>query len=162
MDLKFEVVDVSIPAGSNIIIGQSHFIKTVEDIYEALAQSSPHLQFALAFCEASGKKLVRSEGNDDSLKKAAEEIAMKIGAGHAFVILLRECYPVNVLNALKNVSEVCTIYCATANPLQVVVAETSQGRGIMGVIDGETPVGIEREEDRKERKEFLREIGYKL
>ncbi len=162
MDLKFEVVDVSIPAGSNIIIGQSHFIKTVEDIYEALAQSSPHLQFALAFCEASGKKLVRSEGNDDSLKKAAEEIAMKIGAGHAFVILLREGYPVNVLNALKNVSEVCTIYCATANPLQVVVAETSQGRGIMGVIDGETPVGIEREEDRKERKEFLREIGYKL
>ncbi len=162
MDLKFEVVEISIPAGCNVILGQSHFIKTVEDIYEVIVTTAPHMQFGFAFCEASGKRLVRSEGNDDSLKNVAEEAAMKIGAGHSFIIFIREGYPINILNAIKNIPEVCNIYCATANPLQVIIAETSQGRGILGVIDGEKPAGVEKEEDVKERKKFLREIGYKL
>lgn len=162
MDIKFEVVPVEIPENCNIILGQSHFIKTVEDLYETLAESSPSLKFGIAFCEASGKKLVRSAGNDEELKKKAEEIAIKIAAGHVFVILLKEGYPINVLNRVKTVSEVCNIYCATANPLQVLVAQTEQGRGVIGVIDGAPPLGVEKEEDVKERKEFLRKIGYKL
>ncbi len=162
MDIKFEAVSIDIPQECNIILGQSHFIKTVEDLYETLAESSPSLKFGIAFCEASGKKLVRSAGNEKELKENAEKIAMKIGAGHVFVILLKEGYPINVLNRIKMVSEVCNIYCASANPLQVLVAETGQGRGVIGVIDGSSPAGIEKEEDVKERKEFLRKIGYKL
>ncbi len=162
MDIKFEAVSIDIPQGCNIILSQSHFIKTVEDLYETLVESSPSLKFGIAFCEASGKKLVRSAGNEEELKEKAERIAMKIGAGHVFVILLKEGYPINVLNRIKMVSEVCNIYCATANPLQVLVAETGQGRGVIGVIDGSSPAGIEKEEDVKERKEFLRKIGYKL
>jgi adenosine/AMP kinase len=162
MDLKFEVIPISIPEGCNVILGQSHFIKTVEDLYEVLATSSTCIKFGLAFCEASGKRLVRSAGNDEELKAKAEEEALKIGAGHVFVIFIKDAYPINVLNSIKNVAEVCNIYCATANPLQVVVVESEQGRGIIGVIDGQPPVGVEKEEDVKERKEFLRNIGYKL
>lgn len=162
MDIKFEVVEIKVPENCNIILGQSHFIKTVEDLYETLIESSPSLKFGIAFCEASEKRLVRSAGNEEELKKKAEEIAMQISAGHVFVILLKQGYPVNVLNRIKLVSEVCNIYCATANPLQVIIAETKQGRGVLGVIDGATPLGIEKEEDVKERKEFLRKIGYKL
>ena len=162
MDIKLEAVTVDIPEGCNIILGQSHFIKTVEDLYEALVESSPSLKFGIAFCEASGKRLVRSAGNHQELKKKAEEIAIKLSAGHVFVILLKEGYPINVLNRIKMVSEVCNIYCATANPLQVLIARTEQGRGVIGVIDGAAPLGVEKEEDVKERKEFLRKIGYKL
>ncbi len=157
----FKVIDVPVPEGTNVIIGYSHFIKTVEDLYEALITSSTSIKFGIAFCEASGKRLVRSEGNDKELIKLAEETALKIAAGHTFVVYLRNGWPINVLNAIKNVQEVTRILTATANPLQVIVAETDQGRGIVGVVDGFTSVGIESEEDRKERHEFLRKIGYK-
>lgn len=149
------------PQRLNLILGQSHFIKTVEDLYEILITSVPGIKFGLAFCEASGDKLVRSDGNDQELIKLAEKNAMKIAAGHTFIIFLKDAYPINVLNQIKNCQEVCRIFCATSNPLQVIVAETSQGRGILGVIDGEKPVGIESEENKKERKEFLRKIMYK-
>ncbi len=162
MDLKIEIVDISVPTGMNVILGQSHFIKTVEDLYEVIVSTAPHLKFGLAFCEASGKRLIRSEGNDESLVKMAEEAAEKIGAGHSFIIYIREGYPINILNAIKMVPEVVRIFAATGNPLQVIIGETNQGRGILGVVDGETPLGIEKEEDKKERKKFLREIGYKL
>jgi len=137
------------------------FHKDGEDLYEALVSSVPGVKFGLGFCEASGKCLVRTEGTDEELKKIAAENALKLGAGHSFIIILRNAYPINVLNAIKMVSEVCTIYAATANPLEVVVAETEQGRGILGVIDGFKPKGIESEEDVSWRKNFLREIGYK-
>jgi hypothetical protein len=159
--MEIKVVKIDIPEGCNLILGQSHFIKTVEDLYETLAESSPSLRFGIAFCESSGKCLVRSEGNDEELKKKAEEEALKLSCGHSFIIFLREGYPINVLNRIKMVSEVCNIYCATANPVEVIVAETEQGRGILGVIDGLLTKGIESEEDVKERKEFLRKIGYK-
>jgi len=160
--MKLEIVEVKKPEGTNVILGQSHFIKTVEDIHEALVNSVPNIKFGLAFCESSGDRLVRTSGTDEELEKVAAENVLNIGAGHCFMIVLRDCYPINVLNAVKHVPEVCRIFCATANPLQVVVAETSQGRGILGVIDGEKPKGIEDEEKVKERKEFLRKIGYKL
>lgn len=150
-----------IPDESNIILGQSHFIKTVEDIYDALASSSAVIKFGVAFCEASGKCLVRFDGNDEELKKAASENALRLGCGHSFNIVMRGAYPINVLTQLKAVPEVCTIFAATANPLEVVVAESEQGRGIIGVIDGAKPFGIEDEENIKWRKEFLRTIGYK-
>ncbi len=162
MDLKFDVVEISVPTGMNVIVGQSHFIKTVEDIYEAIVSTAPHIKFGLAFCEASGKRLIRSEGNDEALVKMAEEAAQKISAGHSFIIYLREGYPINILNAIKMVPEVVRIFAATGNPLQILIGETQQGRGIIGVVDGETPLGVESEEDKKERKKFLREIGYKL
>lgn len=160
--LSFDVVAVDLPPEANIIIGQAHFIKTVEDLHEALIGVSPHLRFGLAFCEASAARLVRRSGNDDSLTAAAAAIAAAIGAGHSFVILLREGFPVNVLNPLKAVPEVCTIFCATANPVQVLVAVTKRGRGIIGVIDGVPPVGIETEADVAERRGLLRDLGYKL
>lgn len=160
-EVKFSVVDIPVPKGTNVIVGSSHFIKTVEDIYEALVTSVPGIKFGLAFCEASGKRLVRFDGNDEELVKLAIEAARKIGAGHTFVIYLRNAWPINVLNTLKNVQEILTIYAATANPLQVIVAETSQGRGLVGVIDGFTPLGVEGKEDIEERKAFLRRIGYK-
>ncbi len=158
---KIDVVDIPIPENSNVIIGQSHFIKTVEDLYEALVTSAPSIRFGLAFCEASQKRLIRYEGNDDELKQYAIEAAKRIAAGHVFVIYIRNAWPINVLNALKQVQEVVTLYAATANPLQVIVVETDQGRGVIGVVDGYTPVGVEKESDIAERKEFLRKIGYK-
>lgn len=150
------------PEDVNIIIGQTHFIKTAEDIYEALVNSVPTIKFGLAFCEASGPCLVRAEGNDEALKRAAVENALKISAGHSFIIIMRNAYPINVLRAIKNVPEVCSIFCATANEVEVIIAETSLGRSIVGIVDGEKSKGIETEKDVKERKEFLRKIGYKL
>ncbi|MCD6458793.1 MAG: adenosine-specific kinase [Thermoproteales archaeon] len=161
MQPKFEIVQMQMPEGTNIIIGISHFIKTVEDLYETLITHVPGIKFGIAFCEASGDRLIRFEGNDEELIKSAIENAQKIGAGHSFVILLKNAWPINVVNAIKNVQEVLTIICATANPVQVIIAETSQGRAIIGVIDGYKPLGVEDEEKRKERMEFLRKIGYK-
>jgi len=160
-EVKLYVVDIPIPEGTNVIIGQSHFIKSVEDIYECLVNSVPNIRFGLAFVEASGKRLIRYDGNDEELVKMAIEAAKKIGAGHTFVIYLKNAWPINVLNALKHVPEVVRIFAATANPLQVIVAETNQGRAILGVVDGFTPLGVESDEDKKERHEFLRKIGYK-
>jgi adenosine/AMP kinase len=156
------VVPVDVPEGLNVILGQSHFIKTVEDLYEALVGSSPHLRFGLAFCEASGPRLVRRAGNDDALVALAVEQALAIGAGHSFVVFLREGFPVNVLNQVKAVPEVCHVFCATANPVQVLVAETDQGRGVLGVVDGGSPLGVEGEDDERARRTLLRDIGYKL
>ena len=160
MDTK--LVKIEMPTDSNVIIGQTHFIKTAEDLYEAMVNSVPNIKFGLAFCEASQQCLVRVEGNDEELKSLAAKNAMNIGAGHTFVILIREAYPVNILRAIKNVPEVCSIFCATANEVDVIVAENKRGRGIIGVIDGEKPKGIESQENRDERKKFLRDIGYKL
>lgn len=161
--MEWKVVDVDKPAEVNVILGQTHFIKSVEDLHEALVNAVPGIRFGLAFCEASGACLVRSSGTDDDLQALAERNALALGTGHAFLIFLAEgYYPVNVLNAIKGVPEVCHIYCATANPLQVVVAETELGRGIMGVIDGAPPKGVEDAEGIAWRKRFLRTIGYKL
>ncbi len=159
--LKLEVIRVEVPEGTNVIIGQSHFIKSVEDLYETLVTSMPNIKFGLAFCEASGDRLVRYDGNDDELIKLAVDAAKSISAGHTFVIYLKNAWPINVLNAIKSVQEVVTLFCATANPVQVIVAETDQGRALLGVVDGFKPVGVEDEEKRKERIEFLRRIGYK-
>jgi uncharacterized protein len=159
MDLKS--VSVQIPPGANIILGQTHFIKTAEDLYEILAGSSPHIKFGVAFTEASGPCLIRHEGNDTDLTEAAVTAVQTVGAGHVFAILMRDGFPINVLNSVKMCPEVCSIYCATANPLQVVVVETEQGRGILGVIDGASPKGIEGESDRTARKTLLRDFGYK-
>lgn len=156
------VVPVVVPDDVNLILGQAHFIKTVEDLYEALVGSSPHLRFGLAFCEASGLRLVRRAGNDADLVDLAVRHALAIGAGHSFVVLLRDGFPVNVLNQVKAVPEVCRVYCATANPVEVLVAETQQGRGVMGVIDGATPLGVETDDDERDRRTLLRDIGYKL
>ena len=159
--IKLDVVKIDIPEGTNVIIGHSHFIKTVEDLYETLASASPSLKFGIAFSEASGKRLIRYDGNDEELTKLAIENCRRISAGHTFVIYIRNGYPINVLNRIKAVEEVVRIHAATANPLQVVVAETEQGRGVLGVIDGMTPLGVESESDIKERKEILRKFGYK-
>ena len=158
---KMKAIPVDIPEGVNIIFGQSHFIKTVEDLYEALVTSSTSLKFGIAFSEASQHKLVRSDGNDGSMIKMAEQAAFDVACGHTFFICMKDGFPINVLNQIKQVSEVCRIFCATANPLEVIVAETKLGRGVMGVIDGEMPVGIEKEEDKANRQAFLRTIGYK-
>lgn len=159
-----ELVTVSIekPDECNLILGQSHFIKTVEDVHEALVNSVPDVKFGLAFCEASHLCLVRGSGTDDELTELAKKNAFALSTGHAFIILLRNAYPVNVLSAVKRVVEVCSIFCATANQVEVVIAETEQGRGILGVIDGQRSKGIESEEGVAQRKEFLRNIGYKL
>jgi len=162
MSVEFEVIDIEKPADTNIIIGQAHFIKTTEDVYEALITSVPNIRFGFAFCESSGKRLIRIEGNDEELKKLAIENALKIGAGHSFVLLIRNAWPINILNTLKMVHEITSIYCATANPVQVIIAQTNKGRAILGIVDGGTPLGVEKEEDIKERREFLRRIGYKL
>jgi len=156
-----EIVTMEVPAESNIIVGQTHFIKSVEDIYEAVVNTVPQAKFGVAFNEASGPCLTRADGNDDELKAAAIRNAQALGAGHVFVLLVRNAYPVNLLNVLQNVPEVCSIYCATANPLQVIVAKSDQGRGVMGVIDGSSPRGIETAQDVQTRKDFLRKIGYK-
>ena len=162
MQLKTDIVKIEVPEGCNVIVGQAHFIKTVEDLYEALVNSVPGIKFGIAFCEASGKRLVRVEGNDKELVGLAAEYAKVIGAGHSFIIFIKNAYPINVLKYIKQVPEVVRIFAATANPLEILIAETEQGRGIIGVVDGFKPVGIEKEEDAKERKEFLRKIGYKL
>ena len=159
--MNIEEVRIENPDNLNLILGQSHFIKTAEDLYEVMVNSVPGVKFGLAFCEASMERLVRSEGNDDKLRKLAESNAYKIGAGHSFIIFMENAYPINVLNAVKNVREVCTVFCATANPVDVLVVANEKGRGIIGVIDGGAPLGIEKEEDRKKRREFLRNIGYK-
>ncbi len=160
--LEFKTVEIVKPDELNVIIGQSHFIKSAEDLYEALINSCPGIEFGLAFSEASGMCLVRTEGTNQELKKLAVDNCLKIGAGHVFIIFLKNAFPVNVLNAIKNVPEVCNIYCATANKVEVVVAETVNGRGILGVIDGSKPKGVESESDVSWRKNFLRKIGYKL
>ena len=161
--MEFKLVAIEKPENVNLILGQTHFIKSVEDLHEALVGSVPGIRFGLAFCESSGACLVRSSGTDDALVELAQRNAMSIAAGHSFIILLGEGFwPVNVLNTVKMVPEVCRIYCATANPTQVVIAETGQGRGVMGVIDGSPPVGLEDEEGIAWRKGFLRTIGYKL
>ena len=160
--MEIKTVVMEIPEGANIIIGQTHFIKTAEDLYEVMVNAVPGIKFCVAFCEASGPCLVRAEGNDSSLKEIAIRNAGNIAAGHTFVILIKEAFPVNVLNSIKACPEVCSIYCATTNPVQVIVAETELGRGIMGVIDGYSPKGVETEKDIQNRRQFLRKIGYKL
>ncbi|MCD6445213.1 adenosine-specific kinase [Candidatus Bathyarchaeota archaeon] len=160
--LEFKTVKIEVPENCNIILGTAHFIKTVEDLYEALVNAVPNIKFGIGFCESSGPCLVRHEGNDEELEKLAAEKAFEIACGHSFIIYLKNAYPINVLDKIKNVPEVCTIYAATANNLEIIIAETEQGRGIIGVIDGLKSKGIEKEEDIKERKEFLRKIGYKL
>ena len=160
--MEMHVVAIEKPEQVNLIIGQSHFIKTIEDLYEAIVQSNPSMRFGIAFCEASGPALVRWVGNDDALIECARSNAMRIGAGHSFLIMLDNGFPINILNAVKSVPEVAVVFCASANPVQVIVAETEQGRGILGVIDGVSPAGIECDEDIVARKNFIRMIGYKL
>ncbi len=160
--MELETVRIDKPADTNVIIGQSHFIKTVEDLHEVLAGSSPHLRFGVAFCEASGPRLVRRTGNDPELVGMAVRNAQAIGAGHAFVIFLEDGFPLNVLNAIKSVPEVCGIYCATANPLEIIVAQSELGRGIVGVVDGSASIGVEDAEQEAARRTLLRSIGYKL
>ena len=160
MDIR--AIPVAFPDGCNIIIGQTHFIKTAEDLYEIIATTVPQARFGIAFNEASGPCLIRTEGNDDLLVRQCVDILEKIAAGHVFCIMLCNAYPINILNQVKNCPEVCRIFCATANPLQVLVAETEQGRGVVGVIDGFPPKGVETADDREKRKALLRQIGYKL
>lgn len=160
--MEFKVVKIDPPKDCNVILGQAHFIKTAEDLYEALVNSVPSVQFGASFCESSGPCLVRHEGNDEELRRLAAETALALGCGHCFLIFLRNAYPLNVLDKVKGVPEVCGIYAATANPLEVIVAETEQGRGIIGVVDGAKTKGIESDADISERRGFLRKIGYKL
>ena len=159
--MELKNIRLSVPDDSNIIVGQSHFIKTIEDLYEVIVTGCPHCKFGIAFCEASGPCLIRVEGNDEALKKTAAENAIIMGAGHTFVVLLKDAFPINVLNAVKACPEVCHVFCATANPLEVIVAETDQGRGVVGVVDGFSPKGVEASGDVTARKDFLRKIGYK-
>jgi len=160
--METRIVDVKVPDGCNAILGQSHFIKTAEDLYEAIVNAVPNVKFGVAFCESSGPCLIRLEGNDDELKQLASETAFEISAGHSFVIFMKNAYPINVLDKVKSVPEVCNVYLATANPFQVILAETNQGRGILGVVDGFASKGVETEKDVRERRGFLRTIGYKL
>ena len=159
--VELRVVKIHKPEEVNMVLGQSHFIKTVEDISEAVVGTVPGARFGLAFCESSGDCLIRLDGNDKDLIALARDNARVIGAGHTFLLFLRDCYPINVLNAIKQVPEVCTIFCATANAVEVIVAESAQGRGIMGVIDGEKPRGVEDSGGVTGRREFLRKLGYK-
>ena len=160
--MELKSVKLEFPEGANIIVGQTHFIKTVEDLYEVMVNALPKSRFGIAFCEASGACLIRSEGNDGELKAVAVRNAQAISAGHTFVMVLLDAYPINVLNAVKNCPEVCSIFCATANPVEIILAESSQGRGILGVIDGASPKGVEDAAAIKWRKDLLRKIGYKL
>jgi len=160
--LELKTVKIEVPEGCNVILGMAHFIKTVEDLYEALVNAVPNVKFGIGFCESSGPCLVRHEGNDEELRQMAAKKAYEVACGHSFIIFLKNAYPINVLDKIGNVPEVCTIYAATSNPLEIIIAETEQGRGIIGVIDGLKSKGIETEEDIKARKEFLRKIGYKL
>lgn len=159
--MELKSVALEVPEGGNIILGQTHFIKSVEDLYEALVNTVPQMKFGIAFNEASGPCLTRVDGNDEALKAVATRNATAVGAGHTFVIAMRDGYPINVLGRIKDVPEVCSIFCATANPVTVIVAEDAQGRGVMGVIDGSSPKGVETAEDVARRREFLRKIGYK-
>ncbi|HTO94759.1 MAG TPA: adenosine-specific kinase [Bacteroidota bacterium] len=160
--MNITAVTVDKPADMNFILGQAHFIKTVDDLYEAVVQTNPGMKFGIAFCESSGPALVRLAGNDPSLVAIAEKNAMAIGAGHSFLIFMQGGFPVNILNAVKAVTEVCTVFCATANPAEVILAETDQGRGILGVVDGMRTKGVETPADVNVRRELLRKIGYKL
>ena len=165
-ELKIESIEIENPDSLNFILGQTHFIKSIEDLFETMAGSVPTAKFGIAFCEASGACKIRIEGNDTNLKKLAEKNAKKIGAGHSFIIFMRDCFPLNVLNSIKNIPEVCSIYCATANPVKIIVAESNfakeKGRGILGVIDGFIPKGVENQKEKEWRKKLLRDIGYKL
>ncbi len=165
-DIEIKAINIDKPDDINFILGQTHFIKSVEDIYEAIVNSVPNAKFGIAFCEASGACKIRSEGNDKELKKLAEKNAGNIGAGHSFIIFMKDCFPLNILNSIKNIPEVCSIFCATANPTKVVIAqskfENKLARGILGVIDGFSPKGVENKEELAWRKKFLRDIGYKL
>jgi len=160
--VELKAVPIENPEELNLILGQSHFIKTVEDLHETLVQAVPGMTFGIAFCEASGPRLVRRSGNDEGLEELAVRNAQAIGAGHSFLVFLRDGFPVNVLNAVKMVPEVCRIYCATANPVAVIVAEEGDGRAILGVVDGGSPLGVETDDDISERKALLRRFGYKL
>ena len=160
--IEFKTVKIDPPKDCNLILGMAHFIKTVEDLYEALVNAVPNIKFGIGFCESSGPCLVRHEGNDVELRRLAAEKAFEIACGHSFVIYLKNAYPLNVLDKVKKVPEVCTIFASTANPLEVIIAETAQGRGILGVVDGLKSKGIETDENINERREFLRKIGYKL
>jgi adenosine/AMP kinase len=160
--LEFKTVKIETPKDCNVILGMAHFIKTAEDLYEALVNAVPNIKFGVGFCESSGPCLVRHEGNDEELRRLAAEKAFEIACGHSFIIFLKNAYPINVLDKVKKAPEVCTIYAATANPIEVIIAETELGRGIIGVVDGFKSKGIEKEEDIKARREFLRKIGYKL
>ena len=160
MDIK--TVKIDKPADINFILGQSHFIKTVEDLHEAAVSSVPGIKFGIAFCEASGDCLIRLSGNDKEMTELAKKNASAIGAGHTFIIFMKDAFPINILGAIRNVPEVCTIFCATANPVEVIIAENDQGRGIMGVIDGEKPKGVEDDEGKAWRHDILRKFGYKL
>ena len=160
MDIR--TVRMEIPAESNLILGHAHFIKTAEDLYEVVVNTVPGAKFAVAFCEASGPCLIRVEANDEELRRATIANAQAVGAGHAFVMLVRQAYPINLLGRIRDCFEVCTIHCATANPVEAIVAQTEQGRAILGVVDGSSPKGIEGPEDARKRREFVRKIGYKL
>lgn len=162
MPVDTELVPIENPSGLNVILGQTHFIKTAEDVHEALVGSVPGIKFGAAFCEASGPCLVRVEGNDEGLKSLAAKNALAVGAGHFFIVILKDAYPINVLGALRDVPEIVTVYAATSNPVEVVVAKTPRGRGVLGVVDGDRAKGVETEKDRAERIAFLRKIGYKL
>ena len=159
--MELKTIRLEIPSDGNIIVGQSHFIKTVEDLYEAIVNTVPQMKFGIAFCEASGACLIRVDGNDPELEANATENAQVVAAGHTFYISMRQGYPINILNRIREIPELCTIFCATANPVEVIVAETEQGRGILGVIDGVPPQGIESQNDREWRHGLLRKIGYK-
>jgi adenosine/AMP kinase len=159
--MELKAIPLEIPEGGNVILGQTHFIKTVEDLYEAMVNTVPQMKFGVAFNEASGACLTRVEGNDDALKALAVRNAAAVGAGHIFVVAMRDGYPINVLGRIKETPEVCSIFCATANPVEVIVAETAQGRGVLGVVDGSPPKGVEGEADARWRHDFLRKIGYK-
>ena len=161
MKLKLETVKIKKPDDLNVIIGQAHFIKTVEDLYETLISSVPNIKFGFAFCESSGATLVRADGNDDELKEMAIDNALAVGAGHTFIIFMKNAFPINILNQIKMIPEVCRIFCASANSLEIIVAQSAQGRGILGVVDGYSPKGVEKDKDVAWRKDFLRSIGYK-
>lgn len=162
MEIKLEAVRFDKPEEVNLIFGMSHFIKTVEDLHEAMATAAPGIKFGVAFCEASQDRLLRRSGNDAEMIKLAVDNLQKVGAGHSFLVMMSGVFPINVIRAVREVPEVCRLFCATANPVEVIVAETGLGRGVMGVIDGETPLGVETDEDVEKRKGFLRTIGYKL
>jgi adenosine/AMP kinase len=160
--LEFKTVKIEPVKDCNVVLGMAHFIKTVEDLYEAMVNAVPGIRFGIGFCESSGPCLVRSEGNDEELKRLATEKAFEIACGHSFIAYMKNAFPLNVLDKVKQVPEVCTVYAATANPLEIIIAETEQGRGIIGVVDGLKTRGVETAEDTKERRDFLRKIGYKL
>jgi adenosine/AMP kinase len=162
IEMEIQRVKIDIPEGANVIAGQTHFIKTVEDLYEVFKNSVPTIKFGIGFCEASQDRLVRWDGNDDDLAEAATDAAKRVGAGHFFIAFIRDAFPINVLPAIKMCPEVCSIFCATANPIELLVVESGEMRGVVGVLDGMRPLGVEGDEDRKKRKRFLRDIGYKV